>query len=90
MDANVTMSSTGNAMVDLVAMALFNNMAQLFFEGSQYEESRRFFDHLIQYTLTISTTNYGDGTVAQLMNVQRQNFLLNAIILNTPSVAAAA
>ena len=89
-DANVATVSSGNAVVDLVAMALLNNQAQLSFERSKYKESRALFDKLIKYTATVLGTDYGDEDITALMDVQRQNFLLNAIILNAPFVAAAA
>ena len=89
-DANAVAVATGNPLVDLVAMALLNNMAQLSFERTDYQESRRMFDHLIHFTTSIASSTYGDQNVTSLMDLQKQNFLLNAIILSTPVVAAAA
>jgi len=90
MDAGVPMSSTGNPVIDMLTMALFNNMAHVSYEMGRYDDSRRYFDHLIRFALTVVPARYGDAYVGNLLDQQKSNFLLNAIILQAPKLAAAA
>lgn len=89
-DAGVTHVSTGNAVVDLLSMALLNNLAHVCYELHQYKECRSRFDSLIRLALTVIPSKYGDGHVGSVMDQQKSNFLLNAIILHAPNLAAAA
>lgn len=89
-DAGVFHGSTGNAVVDLLSMALSNNLAHVCYEMSQYDESRAHFDSLIRFALTVIPSRYGDSYVGSVMDNQKSNFLLNAIILHAPSLAPAA
>lgn len=89
-DAGVTFGSTGNAVVDLLAMAVSNNLAQVSYELLSYEESRAHFDCLIRFALTVVPGRYGDQYVGSVMDQQKSNFLLNAIILHAPNLAPAA
>lgn len=89
-DAGVPLGSTGNPVIDMLSMALFNNLAHVSFEMATYEESRRYFDHLIRFALTVVPTRYGDAYVGTLLEQQKSNFLLNAIILQAPKLAPAA
>lgn len=89
-DAGVTFGSTGNAVVDLLSMAVSNNLAHVCFELSSYDESRAYFDGLIRFALTVVPGRYGDQYVGSVMDQQKSNFLLNAIILHAPNLAQAA
>jgi tetratricopeptide (TPR) repeat protein len=89
-DAGVPPSSTGNPVIDMLCMALYNNLAQVSFEMLSYNDSRSYFEHLIQFALTVVPSRYGDATIAALVDQQKSNFLLNAIILHAPKLAAAA
>jgi len=89
-DAGVPLGSTGNPVIDMLSMALFNNLAHVTFEMGSYEESRKQFDHLIRFALTVIPSRYGDAYVGSHMDQQKSNFLLNAIILQAPKLAAAA
>ena len=89
-DAGVSYGSTGNAVVDLLSMAVSNNLAHVCFELSRYEESRSHFDSLIRFALTVVPPRYGDRYVGSVMDQQKSNFLLNAIILHAPNLAPAA
>lgn len=89
-DAGVPLASTSNPVIDMLSMALLNNLAQVLHELSHYEESRQSFDQLIRFALTIVPTNYGDALIGSIIDQQKSNFLLNAIILHKPKLAAAA
>jgi tetratricopeptide (TPR) repeat protein len=89
-DAGVPLGSTGNPVIDMLSMALFNNLAHVAFEMQGYEDSRKYFDSLIRFALTVVPTRYGDAYVGSLLDQQKSNFLLNAIILQAPKLAAAA
>ena len=89
-DAGVFSGCTGNAVVDLLSMAVSNNLAHVSHELADYEQSRAHFDALIRFALTVVPTRYGDRYVGSVMEEQKSNFLLNAIILHAPSLAPAA
>jgi len=89
-DAGVPMESTGNPVIDMLSMALFNNLAHVSYEMGCYSESRNFFDYLIRFALTVIPSRYVDAYVGSLLDQQKSNFLLNAIILRPPKLAAAA
>jgi hypothetical protein len=83
-------SSTENAVVDLLNMALLNNMAQIHFELSSFESSQILFEHLVRFSSSTTMATYSDEQVKTRMNLQRQFFLLNAPILQAPGAAPAA
>ena len=89
-DAGVSYGCTGNAVVDLLSMAVSNNLAHVCYELSSYDESRSYFDSLIRFARTVVPTRYGDQYVGSVMDQQKPNFLLNAIILHSPNLAPAA
>lgn len=89
-DAGVQLSSTGNPVIDMLSMALFNNLAQVSFELGSYDESRRCFENLILFSLTVVPSRYDDSYIGSLLDQEKSNFLLNAIILHAPKLAPAA
>lgn len=89
-DAGVPLTATGNPVIDVLSMALYNNLAQLSFELSRYDESRKLFDYLVRFALTVVPSRYGDVFVGSMLEQQKSSFLLNAIILQEPRFAAAA
>ncbi|GKY97610.1 hypothetical protein MPSEU_000719400 [Mayamaea pseudoterrestris] len=89
-DAGVPLNATSNPVIDMLSMALYNNLAHVTFEMQAYDESRKFFDSLIRFALTVVPNLYGDAYVGSLLDQQKSNFLLNAIILQAPKLAAAA
>jgi tetratricopeptide (TPR) repeat protein len=89
-DAGVPPSSSGNPVIDMLCMALYNNLAQASFEMLIYNDSRSYFELLIRFALTVVPSRYGDATIATLVDQQKSNFLLNAIILHAPKLAPAA
>ena len=88
--AGVPLNATGNPVIDVLSMALYNNLAHVSFELRLFVESRNCFDRLIRFALTVVPLRYGDHYVATLLDQQKSNFLLNAIILQPPRLAAAA
>jgi tetratricopeptide (TPR) repeat protein len=75
--------ATGNEIVDLLTLGLFNNMALLHLEFSEYPESKNVFQRLIRYATSVPKNQFIDRLV--------HCFLLNATILGlNPPVAAAA
>lgn len=89
-DAGAITRSTGNAIVDMISMSIANNLAQVSFELTNYQESRQHFERLIRFALTVVPTAYGEGPIGSVVEKQKSNFLLNAIILHAPTLAAAA
>jgi tetratricopeptide (TPR) repeat protein len=89
-DAGVPLSSTGNPVIDMLSMALFNNLAQTSFELGSYDESRRCFDKLIMFSITVAPSRYDDAYIGSLLDQEKSRFLLNAIILHDPKLAPAA
>ena len=89
-DAGVPMGATSNPVIDMLSMAIFNNLGHITYELQAYQESRQHFDHLIRFALTVVPARYGDAYVGSLIDQQKSNFLLNAIILQAPKLAAAA
>ena len=89
-DMGVTIEYTGNAVVDLLFMAVANNLAHVCHERNDYVEARVRFDALIRFALTVVPARYGDEYVTSVMETQKSNFLLNTIILQAPSSAQAA
>ena len=71
-------------------MALFNNLAHVSYEMTVFEDSRRYFDGLTSFALTVVPSRYQDAYVGLLLDQLKSNFLLNAIILQVPKLAPAA
>ena len=78
---------TGNAMIDLLLLALWNNLAQLYSELSKDKGSEELFRHVVQCTLAIHSGIQRYSTsgrqVMTLMETQSQQFLLNATFFRT-------
>lgn len=89
-DSGVPLNSTGNPVIDMLSMAINNNLAQVFFELSMYEDSRQHFEQLISFAVTVVPARYGDCMIGNLVDQQKSSFLLNAMILHAPKLAAAA
>lgn len=89
-DTGVDRAATGNAMVDMLTMCTYNNLAQCNYELEDYEESRHFFETLLQMSRTMFPQLYGESSIASLLQQQKSNFLLNAIVLRVPKFAPAA
>jgi hypothetical protein len=84
--------ASAKPVMDLLVMALFNNMAHVCFELSNYAESSMLFRELVGFALTVipSTYGVGDDHLVLCMEDSKNNFLLNAITLRAPVTAPAA
>jgi tetratricopeptide (TPR) repeat protein len=85
-------NATGNALVDVLYMAILNNLGLLYRDFSQHGESRDTFHLLIRYALSIQSTAVYAAEKGDPVDRQIYSFLLNATILglNSPDTAAAA
>ncbi|GAX20290.1 hypothetical protein FisN_6Hh241 [Fistulifera solaris] len=89
-DSGVPLNCTGNPVIDILSMAINNNLAQVFFELSMYDDSRQHFEQLIAFAVTVVPARYGDLAIGNLIDEQKSKFLLNAMILHAPKLAPAA
>jgi hypothetical protein len=89
-DSGVPLNCTGNPVIDILSMAINNNLAQVFFELAMYDDSRQHFEQLIAFAVTVVPARYGDLAIGNLIDEQKSKFLLNAMILHAPKLAPAA
>ena len=83
--------SQRNAAIDLLAMALVNNLAHIRLELCDYADSRRLLQLLISIAYSMQPSTYGcDPSLMNFMEWQRQLFLRNAAPNMHPLPAAAA
>ena len=80
--------ATGNILLDLLAIGLFNNMALLHLEFSEDKEARFLFQRLVQYTEPISE-DHESTTSHPVMHGLVQCFLANASIVGSSSLPIA-
>jgi tetratricopeptide (TPR) repeat protein len=76
--------STGNAVIDLLFLALMNNLAQISVAFLDYSESEVRFDMLIQYAFSFRSNTIdgaGDMQVAAFVDQQICSFVLNAKVV---------
>jgi tetratricopeptide (TPR) repeat protein len=90
LEVGVARIATGNCVVDVLCMALFNNMAHVAFELSAYPASRLLFDSLISFALSVVPSRYNEAMVSDFVNLTKSQFLLNEAILVPPRLASAA
>lgn len=89
-DARVdTNKTTDNVTLDLLIMSLCNNLAQATHHVGAYQDSHLCFEQLIRFGKTIDCTNAEDNVVSWLQ-LKLSVFLLNAMVLREPTVAASA
>jgi hypothetical protein len=82
---------TGNASVDLLVLALMNNLAEISLEMSgYYDDTRAMFEHLLEFAVSTRSREYGEEEVSAFMEQESSYFLLNASILGLAPAAAAA
>jgi len=82
--AGLLVTATGHALLDLLILCLYNNLAHTAYECQDYWTCRYSFEALIAYATTVPTQ------VGTEVDWHKSNFLLNAIILHPPQLAAAA
>jgi hypothetical protein len=86
----VLKTATGNAVVDMVCMSVFNNLAEVCFELSDFSECQRYFVCLMRFLDSVATYIYDDDHTSSMLFQAKINFLLNATLLQEPFLAAAA
>jgi len=81
-----------NPILDLLVLALCNNLAQISHQLGNYTETRLYFGRMMQYATTVDrSAHYADDALAALtVHHHKSSFLLNAMILHAPTLAAAA
>jgi tetratricopeptide (TPR) repeat protein len=92
-DTGANKGSTGDLLVDLLCMAILNNLAHISFNVSDYLRSTEYSNELIRFALSVASSPSSrmiDTQVSIALDQQKRNFLLNAMILRMPSVASAA
>ncbi len=77
------------AVIELIAMAIHNNLAQMSFRLADYEQSRIYFDQLIWCASSVHPEAYANET-ALLLQYLKNVFLTNALVFMVPVTAAAA
>lgn len=82
--------ATGNAEIDMLSLALLNNLAHVCFERSQFDVSNAYYVYLIQFALSVRPADYNNMYIRDFVDRQKSNVLLNAIILRAPIAAASA
>jgi hypothetical protein len=77
--------------VDLLCMAVLNNLAHISFGMSDYLHSTEYCNKLLLFALSVASSPSSiDTQVSIALDRQKSNFLLNAMILRSPSLAPAA
>lgn len=79
----------GRELVDLVTMTSYNNLAQIAYLLSEFEESKDYFSQLLFFASSIDTRSYTAQAV-WILEWQRMNCLNNMVLLEPPTTAAAA
>lgn len=82
--------ATGNPTVDLLFMAVANNLGQVSFDLSCFDDSKHYYNILRDFCMTVVPTVYADLGTATFLNQERNKFLLNALLKSYPTMAAAA
>jgi hypothetical protein len=84
---------TGNATLDLLGMAVLNNLGQICCETADYGPSSDYYKHLIQLITRqqqgTGGVYYGNSRLDYFMEKQRSIFLLNAVLFGHPPTLAA-
>jgi hypothetical protein len=81
--------SCGHAVLDLLHMAIHNNLAQIAHLVSEQEESQRHFQRLTVYASTVLPETFEPET-AEILSWHKSVFLSHSSILQSPDIAAAA
>ena len=86
--------STGGVhpVLDLLIMALCNNLGQTSYEAGAYAEARVYFSRMVHYAMTVdNSAEYTNDSLALVtVHYHKTSLLLNAMILRTPTAAPAA
>lgn len=83
-------SATGNPTLDLLFMVVANNLGQVSFDLSCFDDSKHYYYILRDFCMSVVPTVYADLGTATFLNQERNKFLLNALLKSYPTMAAAA
>lgn len=83
-------SSMGHPVIDILSMALFNNLGQCAFQLSEYEESQAHFDQLVAFAASVQSVQEYDPETSALLSWHKNMFITNAFALQPPTLAPAA
>ena len=75
---------------DLLSMAVMNNIAHVCCELACYDAARSSVDGLLYVASLVNPKTYGNEEVAAVIHKAKQNFCLNTLMLQPPSVPHAA
>ena len=75
------LGSNANPMIDLLSMALLNNAAHVDYELCQRQSSVKRIQQLIHVASQVNAADYTEPSVVLFMENVRNDFLLNAVIL---------
>jgi hypothetical protein len=89
-DAGVSLAPTGNPVVDVLYMAIMNNLAQVSYDLSSYDAARCYVYLLIEFALSIEPVLYSSIQTAYIMESEKNRFLLMASLRHIPELAPAA
>lgn len=81
--------SSRHEVIDIVIMAVFNNLAQISYVLSNFEAASTYFTLLQAFADTVHTHWYGERS-ACILNWHKTVFYLNATFMRAPSAASAA
>jgi hypothetical protein len=84
-----TTESRGHAVIDVVNMAIYNNLAQSYHIQANYAVSKHYFGLLVRYASSVIPELH-DPDTANLLEWHKSFFLLNAFALQPPAAASAA
>ncbi len=89
-DAGVSIAPTGNPVVDVLYLAVMNNLAQVSYDLSSYDAARCYAYLLIEFALSIGPVLYSSMQTAYTMESEKNRFLLMASLRHIPELAPAA
>lgn len=82
-------SSTGHPLIDILSMAILNNLGQSAHYLSEYQHAQAHFEELVVYASTVST-KIDNVEASALLEWHKSIFLMNAVALQPPVLASAA
>lgn len=84
-----TTESHGHAVIDILNMAIYNNLAQSYHIQANFAASKHYFGLLVRYASSVIPELH-DPDTANLLEWHKSFFLLNAFALQPPAAASAA
>jgi len=79
-----TSTSVGNAVIDLITMAIHNNLAQAAFSFQDYQQSKEHCKHLFARCTSVRPETYENHETAAILAWYRATFCMNILALYQP------